>query len=431
MIGIEVSQRIRVFPTSDQEEVLWKLSEKCRLLYNFALEERINTWKNGVKGINYYKQQNDLPELKEKFPEYKWVYSKVLQYVLRILDANYKSFFALWKRGSKKARPPKFKGKKYFTTMVYNQSGFKIGNRFIKISHKYNNVPLLLEIPEKFQFENVKQVSISQDNLSKEYYVSICYEIDDKDYVDNGMYQAIDLGITNIVTAVNMEGKFIQIKNKRPDKYWEKKVEDVQSKRDRCKRLSKRWYKYNEQLKHMKRKCANQIKDFQHKLSKKIVENTKANTIIVGELDVKEMASRKKGRANHKGKRSLNRAIQNTGTLGRFVQFLTYKAERVGKRIIRISECNTSKMCCVCGRIHDMPLWVREMNCDCGNEIDLDKNSCVNMMKRFLSQNAKWTGYQEFLGNLRHTANGKTRAPSPIFGYSSEDSQEAHEFIRG
>jgi len=431
MVGIEISQKIRIFPNSEQEEVLWKLSEKCRLLYNFALEERLSAWKNGVKGINYYKQQNDLPELKEKFSEYKWVYSKVLQYVLRILDANYKSFFALWKQGNKKARHPKFKGKKYFTTMVYNQSGFKIGKGFVTFSHNYNGVPLLFEIPENFQFENVKQVSISQDSLSKEYSVSICYEIDDKEYVDNEKYQAIDLGITNIVTAVNMEGKFIQIKNKRPDKYWEKRIEEVQSKRDRCKRLSNRWYKYNEQLKHMKRKCANQIKDFQHKLSKKIVENTKANTIIVGELDIKQMASKKKGKANYKGKRSLNRAIQNTGTLGRFVQFLTYKAERVGKRVIRISERNTSKMCCVCGKIHDISLSDREMDCDCGNFIDRDKNSCVNMMKRFLSQNAKWTGYEEFLRNLRHTVKGKMRIPSLNFGYGSENSQEAHEFIRG
>ena len=431
MIKVNLTQKIRIFPNPEQEEVLKVLSEKCRLIYNFALEERITAWKNDIKGINYFKQNKDLPKIKDRFSEYKWVYSKVLQEVLRNLDASYKSFFALWKKGNKDARPPKFKGKKYFTTMVYNQSGFKIEKGFIKFSHNYNKVPLFFEIPERFQIENVKQVSISQDNLNKEYYVSICYEIADRQYIDNGKYQAIDLGITNIVTAVNMKGKFIQIKNRRPDKYWLKKIEELQSRRDRCKRFSNRWYKYNNQLKHMIRKCSNQIKDFQHKLSKKIVEHTKSNTIIVGELEVKQMARKRKGKANRKSRRSLNRAIQNTGTLGRFVQFLTYKAERVGKRTIRISERNTSKMCCICGKIHNLSLSDREMNCDCGNEIDRDKNSCVNMMKRFLSQNAKWTGYQEFLGNLRHTVNDKTRVPSPNFEYGSENSQEAHEFIRG
>ncbi|GAH22246.1 unnamed protein product, partial [marine sediment metagenome] len=94
---------------------------------------------------------------------------------------------------------------------------------------------------------------------------------------------------------------------------------------------------------------------------------------------------------------------QNTGTLGRFVRFLTYKAELIGKRVIEISEKDTSKTCCVCGKKHDMPLYKRIIKCDCGNHIDRDINSSINIMSRFLSQNAKWTGYQLFADNLRQT----------------------------
>jgi putative transposase len=54
------------------------------------------------------------------------VYSKVLQSVLKRLDANYKSFFSLKKNGDETAKPPKFRGKGYFFTMTYNQSGFEI-----------------------------------------------------------------------------------------------------------------------------------------------------------------------------------------------------------------------------------------------------------------------------------------------------------------
>ncbi|WP_342766567.1 helix-turn-helix domain-containing protein [Candidatus Borrarchaeum sp.] len=32
---MKLTQQIRIFPTPEQEEVLWKLSEKCRLIYNF------------------------------------------------------------------------------------------------------------------------------------------------------------------------------------------------------------------------------------------------------------------------------------------------------------------------------------------------------------------------------------------------------------
>jgi putative transposase len=50
-----------------------------------------------------------------------------------------------------------------------------------------------------------------------------------------------------------------------------------------------------------------------------------------------------------------------------------------------------------------MPLYKRIIKCDCGNAVDRDKNSAINIMIRFLSQNAKWTGYQHFAGKLRQT----------------------------
>jgi len=91
-----LTQKIRIFPSQDQEKLLWLLSEKCRLLYNFALHDRIENWKQNRelskenrKYITYLNQLNQLPALKKQYPEYKWVYSKVLQGVLKKLDANY------------------------------------------------------------------------------------------------------------------------------------------------------------------------------------------------------------------------------------------------------------------------------------------------------------------------------------------------------
>ena len=397
---MKLTQKIRIFPDSGQEEILWQLSEKCRLIYNFALSERIDLWKNKGEYVSYFKQQNDLPKIKERYPEYKWVYSKVLQYTLKTLDADYCSFFALLKKGDKKARPPKFKGKKYFTTMVYNQSGFKLKDGYVFLSQNYSKTPLKFKISDKFKFNEVYQVSVFKKD--DKFYISITYNRQVKDYIDKNKYQAFDLGIIKH-TAVNLNAKFIELKNSRVDKYWQKKIQSIQSRRDHCKKGSRKWNILNNNLKLMKKKSANQTKDFQHKLSRKIIDNTKANTIIVGDLSVKDMSKKKKGKSNHKGTRGLNRAIQNTGTLGRFVRFLTYKAELIGKRVIEINERDTSKKCCVCGKKHDMPLYKRVIICDCGNEIDRDKNSAINIMSRFLSQNAKWTGYQQFADNMRKT----------------------------
>ncbi len=390
---MKLTQQIRVRPTKQQEDTLWQLSEKCRLIYNFALTEKQLCWELDIKGVNYYSQQNDLPKL--KYPDYKIVYSKVLQYVLRTLNADYKSFFALWKKGAQDAKPPKYKGKKYFTTIVYNQSGFKVEKGKINLSQDYDKQPLEFEIPEKFKFAQIEQVSVYQKDNN--FYISITYEKQEKEYVDNGLYQAIDLGVTNIITAVNSKGKFLQIKNKRPDKYWLSKEKKIQSRRDLCKKESKKWNKLDKNLNKVERKSANQIRDFQHKLTRKIVDNTKSNTIIVGDLAVKKMA--KKGAQRKKG---LNRSIQNTGTLGRFVRFLTYKGKLVGKGIKETNEYKTSKKCC-CGKEWDMDLSIRTMKCDCGNEMDRDANSSVNIMTRFLSQNGLWTALSEFQANLRQT----------------------------
>jgi putative transposase len=390
-----LTQKIRIFPALEQAQVLWRLSEKCRLIYNFALEERMENWKaNREKSkdektyINYQFQQNQLPALKKQYPEYKWVYSKVLQSTLKKLDANFKSFFALWKNGHTDARTPHFKGNKYFTTLCYNQSGFKLKGNQITFSHKHpSKTPLTFQLGFMIPVDNiVKQVELYLDAL-KRWFVSITYQIEEKEYVDNGKYQAIDLGISNIASAVNLDSKFVQIKNRRADLFWKKKLAEVQSKRDHCKKYSKKWKRYNHKFISMKRKMSSQMKDFQHKISKQIVENTKANTIIVGDLEVKHMAKKKnttKSPRQNKANKTLNHSLQNTGSMGRFLQFLTYKARKIGKRIIKIDESYTTQTCCKCGLKKKRSLSERTIFCNCGNQLDRDLNSAVNIMKKYL-----------------------------------------------
>ncbi|KXB01370.1 hypothetical protein AKJ41_01810 [candidate division MSBL1 archaeon SCGC-AAA259O05] len=415
---MELAQKIKVQPTEEQEEVLTSLSEMCRLLYNFSLSERIENWEENKDKpeeerncITSTDRQNELPELKKEYPKYGWMYSKVLQMILGKLDADYKSFFALRENGDRKARPPRYKGKKYFTTLTYNQSGFKIERGVIKFSHNHpSDMPLEFEIPEKFDFKdgNVKQVEIFRDELKDEYYVSVTYEKETPEYEDNGLYQAFDLGIIKHA-GVNTYGESIEFKNRRADKYWESKVEEVQSKRDHCKKGSRRWKRYNEKLCKMKKKCADQLWDHQHKISRVMVDNTKANTIIIGDLSTKGMASEENGNA-----KGLNRSLQNTGMMGRFVRFLTYKAKLVGKKVIEISEEGTTKECCICGEKEDRSLHERIIRCDCGNVMDRDLNSAINIMKRFLSQERSVDELSSFMnGILRQTGLGYAHKPTP------------------
>ena len=399
---MQLTRKVRIYPTKEQEDTLWVLSERCRLIYNFALAERKEKWETEQKSVSYVDQQNKLPEIKERYPGYKQVNSKVLQMALKTLDGGYKSFFALTKIDPE-ARPPGFRGRNYFFTMKYNQSGFRVTDDEVQLSHKVKGgAKLIFPITPYAKFTDVKQVDVHYNE--GKWYLSIVDEIEPPEYKDNGLYQAFDLGITK-QTAVNTAGKFFELKNIRPDKYWNKTIDKIIGRRDHCikhtktncRPSSRKWVMLNNIKRKFEKKRSNQIVDFQHKASLMIVRNTKANTIIVGDLDVKSMPQSKK--AN----RGMNRSTQGTGYLARFTGFLTYKAERIGKKVIEISERNTTKACCRCGKLHEMPPWVRVMECECGNVLDRDRNSAVNIMARFLSQNAMWTGYQQFAGNLRKT----------------------------
>ena len=394
-----LTQKIRIYPSEEQAQLLWVFSEKCRLIFNFALAERVKNWKENQKKskeehtyITYNAQSKSLPLLKEQYPEYKWVYSKVLQTTLEKLRDDYKSFFSLWKKGDKKARPPRFKGKKYFTTLCYNQSGFKIKDSSITFSHFHpSKIQLHFTLPPHLiPQEKIKQVEISFSQ--KKWFASINYEFTPPNYSDNSLYQAFDLGITQTV-GVNILGKGIHFSHRRADLYWKKKIEQVQSKQDHCKKYSKKWNWYHLKLCKMKRKCAFQLRDFQHWLSHQIITNTKANTIIVGKLNVKKMAQKKKGTGNakkNKIQKTLNHSVQNTGFMSRFTQFLTYKAKKVGKRVIKIDESKTTQVCCNCGKGKKRALYERTIICDCGNHIDRDFNSAINIMVHFLDTKSNY-----------------------------------------
>ncbi|EQD74819.1 hypothetical protein B1B_02454, partial [mine drainage metagenome] len=45
------------------------------------------------KNINYNSQQNEIPEIKKRFPEYSGIHSQVLQDVARRLDKAYDNFY--------------------------------------------------------------------------------------------------------------------------------------------------------------------------------------------------------------------------------------------------------------------------------------------------------------------------------------------------
>ena len=105
-----------------------------------------------------------------------------------------------------------------------------------------------------------------------------------------------------------------------------------------------------------------------HKLSRKIADSYDA--VAVEDIDMKAM-----GQCLHFGK-----SVQDNG-YGLFREMLDYKLAWQGKKMVKVDRFfPSSKKCCKCGRIKkELKLSERVYHCECGNEMDRDRNAAINI----------------------------------------------------
>src|SRR5579872_6889947 len=97
--------------------------QRCRTLYNVALEQRRTWWGRGQGiGASYYQQKAELPDLKAACPDYAEVHSQVLQDVLLRVERTYHAFFRRVKNGETPGFP-RFQGAGRYHSFTYPQYG--------------------------------------------------------------------------------------------------------------------------------------------------------------------------------------------------------------------------------------------------------------------------------------------------------------------
>ena len=87
-----VAQKIRIFPTQEQEKVLWDLSEKCRLIYNIIFDIILpldfdficNEFGNPL--LDFDLMMEGLEEMIEQMKEYKEKKEKKKEIKFTIID---------------------------------------------------------------------------------------------------------------------------------------------------------------------------------------------------------------------------------------------------------------------------------------------------------------------------------------------------------
>lgn len=259
---------------------------------------------------------------------------KVSNQTLRLLDSNFKSFFALLKKKlngkyDKPIKIPRYldKGGRSMTifpkdavSKVYLRKGI------IKLSK------LSIEIPTKVIESNLVEVRVLPRN--NHHVVEVVYKVDEvKPKSDNGRHASIDLGLNNLATvASNVVEPFII--NGRPlksiNQYWNKEKARLQSHLKGNKKTSKRIYSITNIRN-------NKVKDYLHKSSRKIV-----NFLVSNNISTLVIGYNEEWKQNINLSRANNQAFVNIPFYA-FINQLEYKCKLEGINVILTEESYTSK----------------------------------------------------------------------------------------
>jgi putative transposase len=379
-------KKIKLEVSKQDAATLEFMQGKCRGLYNWWVMKL----RDGEKWPGVYKAKKTLQQSRQHDPELKWVYGKLLHEVYFRLGGAVDAFFRRAQNGEKPGFP-RVRPRHSFFTLCYPALYIKVeGNRVIlptggKGKNKqFPNITATLteEAPADY-----KEVAISRDARGN-YYASFVHEVAEEQRECDGVL-ALDVGIKTLATGVNEQGRVYTIGGLKGARWYNKQLDKIRSKRDRCKKKSRRYIHLSNVYKRISEKKHKKQQDSLHKASHLIAHKLVASTVVVGDLSQRQMVT-KQHVERHK---QLNRSVFNDWGCYTFVQMLVYKCLLYGKDLQIISERDTSKTCSGCGNKQAMPLYKRTYRCtNCGLVMDRDENSAHNILARFLARRGPYTG---------------------------------------
>jgi len=379
-----LSKKIRLFPTEEQELLMWKTWGCCRLLYNCFIN--INSDKNtpyidAYKFSNYFtlfKQFNQSFDCHD-YDFLNEVSRRAIMQAVKNADIAFKRFF------NKKAGFPKFKSRRYDKPTFYvrcdkerfysTQNGCKVE----KIGNIKTNEPL----PKILKDQHYYDVHISYDN--KYWYITVSYEVKEANQIINGDHIGIDLGIKDLAIVSNNNSKYSKkyknINKSKKVRKIQKKIKRKQRKLTKQRRLStkplqecKNYEKTRKQIQLLNRKLTNIRETYIHTITKEIVK-TKPSHIVMETLRPANLVK------NRKIARHIAEAKWRF-----FIECMKYKCQLYGISFIQADKFYPSTQTCSnCGNRltgkDKLTLKDRMYDCKiCGEHIDRDINAAINLV---------------------------------------------------
>jgi putative transposase len=392
------SVKIRLFPTEQQEELLWKHIHASRYVWNWGLSYQMNLFKNGEKKLSSYSLNKVLTQHKKENEWLNEISSKTLSQSILDLDDAYKRFFNTQKTSGKKYSDkkvrksilknkkltpydmmghPKFKSKSNAKSKFYSRHDavyFKDNKvnleKIGKVS--YNSNYTFQEGRRVMKFSNPR---ISYNN--NKWMLSFGIEYECKEIELSNESLGIDVGIKELAFCSD-GSSYGNINKTKRVKRLEKQIKKYQRKISRKYHKNESYdkthnvIKLEKYTKELQNKLSNIRQDYTHKCSRDIV-NKKPYKIVVEDLNISGMMKN----------RHLSKAIQQQN-LYKFIRQIEYKSEEYGIEFKKADRWYpSSKTCSECGCIKkDLKLSDRVYECnECGTVIDRDLNASINLSR--------------------------------------------------
>lgn len=356
--------KVRIYPTPEQAEFLNRQFGAVRFAYNKALHIISSKYKRHGLKLKAKKDLKPLLAVAKTSRKYHWLKdfdSIALQQACINLDKAFSRFFD----PKLTSRYPKFKSK-HGRQSSYHCMSVGCGDDWVKVAKLKQ--PIKARIHRKLEGK-LKSITLSR-TVTGEYYASLLHDDGLEapapiQSLDEDQVQALDMGLTHL--AIDSSG------DKTPNPRFLKKasanLRRKQKALSRCKKGSKGRVKARLKLAKAHQRLANARADFQHKLSRQLIDENQA--VIVETLKVKNMLKNRK----------LSKHIADASWPG-LIQKLEYKAKKEGKHLVKIDQWfASSKTCSCCGhKLEGLSLKVRQWQCpSCSAWRDRDINAALNI----------------------------------------------------
>ena len=320
------------------------IKELCHFAKNLTNEAIYNVRQYYFTEGEFLKYEKNYTLLKNS-PNYRALNSNMAQQILKEVDGSFRSFFRLLKLSKqgkcafRDCKLPHYLPKDGYTTLVIGFVRLS-GNKLIlpfSNSFKKTHKPIQITIPPVLLDKKVKEIRIIPKANARFFEIQYIYEAEciQRDLNTNHAL-ALDLGISNLVTAVSSNGRSFIIdgrKLKSINQWFNKENARLQSIKDK----QHFGRKTTNRQKAIARDRNNKVNDYMNKAARKVIDYCITNdigTLVVGYNETFQ-------RNSHIGKQN-NQNFVNI-PYGQLRDKLEYLCELNGIAFVKQEESYTSK----------------------------------------------------------------------------------------